>query len=56
MSGTYAAIQRDVNVVKEIAEQEKNPPVRYGLAVFPAPAPPVFYLASFVILKAIIQM
>ncbi len=50
------AIQRDVNAVKEIAEQEKkNPPVRYGLAVFPAPAP-AFYPASFAILKAIIQM
>ncbi len=46
------AIQRDVNAVKEIAEQE---PVRYGLAVFPAPAP-AFYPASFAILKAIIQM
>lgn len=50
------AIQRDVNAVKEIAEQEKkNRPVRYGLAVFPAPAP-AFYPASFAILKAIIQM
>lgn len=50
------AIQRDVNAVKEIAEQEKkNRPVRYGLAVFPPPAP-AFYPASFAILKAIIQM
>ncbi|MEO1738460.1 hypothetical protein RB531_3976 [Salmonella enterica subsp. enterica serovar Typhimurium] len=50
------AIQRDVNAVKEIAEQEKRTrPVRYGLAVFPAPAP-AFYPASFAILKAIIQM
>lgn len=50
------AIQRDVNAVKEIAEQEKRTrPVRYGLAVFPAPAP-AFYPASFAILKATIQM
>lgn len=46
------AIQRDVNAVKEIA---RTRPVRYGLAVFPAPAP-AFYPASFAILKAIIQM
>lgn len=50
------AIQRDVNAVKEIADKKKRTrPVRYGLAVFPAPAP-AFYPASFAILKAIIQM
>lgn len=50
------AIQRDVNAVKRLPNKKKRTrPVRYGLAVFPAPAP-AFYPASFAILKAIIQM
>ncbi len=38
--GTYARSARHPLAVKEIAEQRKRTrPVRYGLAVFPAPAP-----------------